>query len=481
MQKKFLTNLILLVVLNLLIKPFYIFGIDMEVQEVAEGYGIYFALFNFTFLFNILLDFGITNFNNRNIAQHSQLLNKHFSSIVLVKFLLAILYTMVTLIAAWISNYDAEQFKMLIWLCFNQFLLSFILYLRSNISGLLLFKTDSFLSVLDRILMIAIIGTLLWGDVTDQPFQIEWFVYGQTAGYGITALIALLIVIKKAAFKRFNWNLPLFILIVKQSLPFAILVLLMSFYNRIDPILLLQILGKEVGEVQNGIYAHSFRLLDAACNFAFLFSVLLLPIFSRMIKQKESVEQLIKMAFTFLFVGAVTFAIMASFYSYELMDIMYKSYITESANVNALLIFSFIPISTIYIFGTLLTANGNLRHLNIIALLSMIINITLNYLLIPSLMAKGSAFASLGAQYFSAILQVYLVYRIFNFKINKAYLARLVLFIILVTAFGFLSKHVSNNWLFNMTLIGVGSLITAMGLKLVDYKNLILIIKDRNQ
>ena len=56
MQKKFLTNLGFLLLVNLLIKPFYILGIDAEVQNAASGgeYGLYFALFNFTFLFNIL-------------------------------------------------------------------------------------------------------------------------------------------------------------------------------------------------------------------------------------------------------------------------------------------------------------------------------------------------------------------------------------------------------------------------------------------
>ena len=78
MKKKFLTNLALLIFLNLLVKPFFIFGIDRSVQNAVglENYGFYFTIFNFAFLFNILLDAGLTNFNNRNIAQHAQLLNK---------------------------------------------------------------------------------------------------------------------------------------------------------------------------------------------------------------------------------------------------------------------------------------------------------------------------------------------------------------------------------------------------------------------
>lgn len=90
MQKKFLSNLFLLVVLNLLIKPFFILGIDAEVQNrVGEiEYGNYFALLNFSFLLNILLDLGITNYNTRNIAQHPQLIEKHFSKIFWLRMVL---------------------------------------------------------------------------------------------------------------------------------------------------------------------------------------------------------------------------------------------------------------------------------------------------------------------------------------------------------------------------------------------------------
>src|SRR6478736_4135873 len=97
-QRKFITNLAILISLNLLIKPFWILKIDPLLQyRVGDAaYGEYFVLFNFSFLLNILLDFGITNFNNKNIAQNNHLLAKHFSSIAMLKFLLAGLFAVVT-------------------------------------------------------------------------------------------------------------------------------------------------------------------------------------------------------------------------------------------------------------------------------------------------------------------------------------------------------------------------------------------------
>ena len=91
MQRKFVTNLALVLFLNLLIKPFWILGIDVAVQNAVglEQYGFYYAIFNFSFLLNIFLDLGITNFNNKNISQNNHLLSKHLSSIILLRLLLA--------------------------------------------------------------------------------------------------------------------------------------------------------------------------------------------------------------------------------------------------------------------------------------------------------------------------------------------------------------------------------------------------------
>jgi O-antigen/teichoic acid export membrane protein len=52
----------------------------------------------------------------------------------------------------------------------------------------------------------------------------------------------------------------------------------MAFYNRIDGVMLERMLDN--GQEQAGIYAQSFRILDAASMIAFLFSGLLLPMFS---------------------------------------------------------------------------------------------------------------------------------------------------------------------------------------------------------
>ncbi len=494
MHKKFLKNLTLILFLNLLIKPFWILGVDRQVYNVVgpADYGIYFSVFNFSFLFYIFLDLGITNFNNRNIAQNNQLLTKHLTGISTIKLLLGLLYGVIIFLVGYIIGYRGEQLKLLFWVGFNQFLLSFLLYLRSNISGLLLFVIDSFLSILDRVLMILIVGVLLWTGVAHGRFNIEWFVYSQTAAYAITVLIALIVVLTHSGKLRFSWNPAFFIMILKKSLPYALLVLLMSFYNRIDPVFLERMIPGKEGDLQSGIYSAAFRMLDAGQNFAYLFAVLLLPLFSKMIKEKQAIGKLLRLSFSIIISGSLIIAITAFFFDKELMLLMYVPHgiesaadfqlrIRESAQVFRVLMFSFVAISSNYVFGTLLTANNNLKQLNVIAFVGMISNILMNLILIPRFQALGSSYASLTAQGLTAILNIMVAVRVFHFRFDIKLALRILFTVVLTAATAWILKSYSSlAWPVTISITLVSGLLYAFLLKLLDIKDMISILKENN-
>lgn len=477
MHKKFVTNLAFLLFLNLLIKPFWILGIDRAVQNTvgAASYGLYAALFNFSFLFNILLDVGITNFNNRNIAQHNHLLQKHLSGILMLRLFLGFVYFLVSFTIAYAVGYRGNELQMLWVLLLNQALISFILYLRSNLAGLHLFRIDSTISVLDRLIMIVLCGVLLWGNLTSVPFHIEWFIWAQTIAYVITAIFTFLILASKARKISLKWDFRFFAVILKQSYPFAILILLMTFYNRIDSVMIERMLPD--GPEQAGIYAQAYRLLDSANMIAYLFSGLLLPMFAQMIKQQKPIEELAELSFSFIAVPAILVMGAGVSYSRELMSLLYDHHVEESSAVFMLIIHCFLAISSVYIFGTLLTANGNLRYLNQIALAGMSMNLLLNALLIPEFKAQGAAYASLITQTLTAGAQIYLAHRVFNFRFRWLLLVKYAIFTLASFAAFSLSAQSGLYFIWNVLLTGVVCLLLALQLKLIRPIELSRIIK----
>jgi len=478
MQRKFITNLLFLLFLNLLIKPFWILGIDRAVQNTvgAEAYGLYAALFNFSFLFNILLDVGITNYNNRNIAQHNHLLKKHLSGIIFLRFFLSVVYLLFSFIVALLIGYKSEQLWILLVLLLNQALISFILYLRSNLAGLHLFKTDSVISILDRLIMIVICGVLLWGNITDITFKIEWFIWAQTLAYVITAFTTFLIVAAKANLNKLTWNPSFFFLVLKQSYPFAILILLMTFYNRIDSVMIERLLPD--GAQQAGIYAQAYRLLDASNMIAYLFSGLLLPMFSQMIKKKQEIVGLVELSFSLIAVPAIIVISCCYFNSYQIMGLLYHAHIVESAEVFQLIICCFLAIGSVYIFGTLLTANGNLKYLNLVALSGMLLNIGMNFYMIPIYGAKGAAISSLITQFLTAGLQIALAHHVFKFKFMWTLAFKYLTFaLISIATFYFLSTF-NSNWMLNIVIASCLAVIAAFALLLIKPREIVRLIRS---
>ena len=480
MQKTFLSNLILIVVLNLLIKPFYILGIDAEVQNRvgAEIYGNYFALLNFSFLLNILLDFGINNYNNRAIAQNPKLVASYFGKLLSIRFILFFFYLIFTLSAGFTIGYSPDEIYFLSLLVLNQFFVATIQFARSNFGGLHLFKMDSLISILDRVLMIVLCGFLLWSPIVESDFKIEWFIYAQTFSYLFTAIISLILLKYKIGTIKLKLKKVFTIALLKESFPYALLILLMTFYNRIDSVMIERMLDD--GNKQAGVYAQGFRYLDAVNMFALLFAGLLLPIFSRLIKNKESITPILELGVKTLLPISVIIGMTAFFFRYDLMELRYTDNLMESSRSFGYLILSFIPVSITYIFGTLLTANGNLKQLNIMAIGGVFLNVTLNYFLIPEFKAEGAAVATLITQVSTALVQLFLALFIFKLKVDYKLVFR---FLVLGIGIFFIHSIISGNMLmFSSTTklfsVLILSTILAFIIGLLPFKSLIIIFRS---
>lgn len=479
MQRKFFGNLLFLLFLNLLVKPFWILGIDRAVQNHVgyNAYGEYFALFNFSFLLNIFLDLGLTNYNNRNVAQSSVMFHKYLGTMLRLKFVLAIVYALLTLGLGFALGYDAGAFKIMGILAFNQFLISFILFLRSNLSGLFMFKADSIISVLDRLILIATVGFLLLYN-NGALLTVKTFILSQSAAYAIVAIV-LLVILYRVREKNTNKIRRTFsYAMVKQSLPFALLVLLMAMYTKVDAVMLERILPN--GKYFTGIYAQSYRLLEALNMIAFLFSTLLLPTFAKMLKSGDSVAELSLSASKMLGVFSFGAAVFGIIYTGNIITVMYPDATPLSYQVLPVLLLCIIPISGTYVFGTLLTAAGNLRWLNYMAGGGLILNLILNFVLIPKYNVMGAVYATVVTQLATFIIQ--LVISKNYHKITNVFKVYLKLLIVCVPIYAVHTLLLSNlNLLLSFIINALVFVVLCLLFKLLDVKYFVQLLRSRQQ
>jgi O-antigen/teichoic acid export membrane protein len=199
----------------------------------------------------------------------------------------------------------------------------------------------------------------------------------------------------------------------------------------------------------------------------------LLPIFSRMLKTGESVESLVKTSYTLLFALALVVASGCSVYASKIMQMLYIGDVTEAAMVFRVLMCCFMGTTTQYVFGTLLTANGNLKHLNIIAACGMVFNIAINLILIPHFQALGAAMTSLMTQLLVPGLQIIVAQRVFKFTILPKMMTTLLLFAIGTIAIAYGTIHLPIDWKISFLCFVAASGIWALITGVVDVKSLL--------
>lgn len=429
----------MIIVLNLIVKPFYVFGIDLTVQNRLgpNEYGTYFSLYSLALLFNVILDMGINNYNTKNIAQNPQVLQKYLGKILSIRILLFLLYSTIVFVVGGFLGYDGLQFEMLVILVFNQFLASGIHFLRSNFGGLHLFKLDGILSVLDRVILIALASALLWSGWFDYRFDIKYFIYCQTISYLLTFLIGITMLFSKAKSIRVQLDKKITYTILKRSFPYALLIIIMMMYNRVDSVMLERISGAS----EAGNYAQSFRILDALNMIGFLFVGILYPMISRFLKEKGDYMELIDLSYRLLIPLAMLVGLIGYFHAEAILHFAYNEVSSNSKETFFYLMTSFVAISVVFVYGTLLTAKGNLRLLNIIALGGLVFNIVMNSILIPIKGAEGAAISTLCTEGIVGVSQMIAVHQLFNAnRLNKSYFLSLIYLLCIATAYYFTMK-----------------------------------------
>lgn len=398
MKRKFLSDLVFIQMLNLLVKGVWVLLIDLAVQNFlpVQDYVDYSVALNYSIFFIILLDFGMNSFNNREVAADRSFLNEHFFSILLLKFLFSIFTMALALALAAAIGFSQRELLLVTAMLSFQVMASYNQYLRSNISALQKFKLDGVISVLDRFLVVAVLAIPFYV-VPDllSHVTLTTFVGAQIGAVFITLLINLAINFTFLQKPQYKIHLAPLLHLIKSALPFALLAALMSIYTRIDVVMLRQM--SVLAEVDH--YIMSYRLLDAGNMFTILLAAMLLPMFARLMKNREPVNWLTAAASRLILLPGIVAVALLMAWSTDFMQLLYPLKATAGTGaVFFYLIPSFLGSGLIYIYGTMLTAARDLRFLNYLAAVCTIFNVAGNYFVIPHYGASGAAVVTVATQ-----------------------------------------------------------------------------------
>lgn len=389
----------------------FIYFSYIAVKIGAHSLGSYtFALY-FTTIFAVLIDIGLSNVLVREVAKFREKSQQYLSAVMSVKVPLAILVYLAAAVTINFLNNPAIV-KQLVYLSglimvLDSFTLTFYSFLRGHQN----LKFES-------------IGTII--------FQLIVFITGVIIVNLTKDLRILILAILLASFFNFSYSAILlkvklglkFIAkadkqIVKSILlftvPFALAAIFTRVYGYIDTVLLNQL----IGPAAVGYYSIPYKITFSFQFIPMALVASLYPAFSSyFVQSKELLEKTFAKALVFLGIIAVPISLGVIALARPLMIRVYTSEYEPSILPLQILIVTLFFLFLNFPLGSLLNAcnrqTRNTIHIGIV----MVVNIILNFLLIPRFSYIGAAVASSITTVLMFGLQMYVVRQIIpvNFK-----------------------------------------------------------------
>ncbi len=353
--KGFIKSLGIVLVLNIIVKTFWIFWVDASVQQHVgnNDYGMYYATLNLVLLCNIVLDFGITN---AYIAEGNSMMTNRSKAIKL-KLIFGVLYLLVVALVAAIVGIPS------VWLCIplallqiaNNFLTFHKYILQSEGKN----KIDQVSSVLDRIIAGIVIMCAI--------FSPQYFFKFNTTAYAWTQAIAVGITI---AYIRFFYivDLPKAMLsktdlmqMLRKAAPFTIIIILMAIVQRADVFFIKQLHHDAYNEIAR--YTYGYRILDALNNFGYTIATYLFLFYCTPTLHKSEIVKTTKIASTSLFALCAILLITIFFWGEQIAMRLYKTWNNEIQRMMLCNIIAFAGTALVHVYSTLLTARKAFKSL----------------------------------------------------------------------------------------------------------------------
>jgi len=205
--------------------------------------------------------------------------------------------------------------------------------------------------------------------------------------------------------------------IVKTSITFALISIVVSFYWQIGII----ILSKIEGPSAVGIFSAASRLFNMILGFIVAFGVSVFPIISKKYEiLSAEFERVSVNSARYLVIFVLFLAIVTTFLSEDIIQFLYGIKFKESAEVLRVLLWATVPFSMVTVFAYSLFSSYNQKADLAINFVGLASNVFLNLLLVPRLSYLGTSLAMFGSTTILLICQyVFINYKLFRLKLAK--------------------------------------------------------------
>lgn len=365
----------------------------------AEGYGILSFSLAFTGIFGLLADLGLSTLATREISRDISIANKYIGNIIVIKLILSLITMILTATAVYFLNLPTETSKVVYLIFLPTIFISFTGIFNSIFQAFQKMEYISAGKILNSVLML--IGTLV---AINQNFDLIHFVLIYfivnfiVLGYSFCICIYLFVI------PAVDFDLSLWKKLLKESIPFWLTNVFIIIYFRIDQIMLSMMEGNDVV----GWYSASYRLIDGLSILPSVLMSVMFPVFSKYHENsKDSLELAFKKTLKFLTILAIPIGIGTTITAEKIIQLIYGTDYMPSVVALKILVWASVLSFINFTPATLLNSTNKQKLLMKITCFGAILNIILNYILIPSFSYKGAGIATVFTEFFVGIFIMY--------------------------------------------------------------------------
>ena len=378
----------------------------------VEGTGAYFLALSLTTIFSIIADFGLQPVIIREIAKGKEV-GRLIRTVLGIKIPLMLLAFLSVIVAAYLLGYDPLVRTLVTLAAVVMVLDSVSLTFYGILRGQQLLKYESLGVFIGQAIILIFGGSVLFL-APSLPMLIVALIFGSS----FNAIFSISMVLKRFGRKAFipSWDSAFVRRVLKIALPFALAGVFVKVYSYIDTVLLSQFHG----EAAVGLYAVAYKFTYAFQFLPMAFVAALYPgISSLLVKDRERVVYVFEdaMWYMMLLVTPIVLGI------WSIADQMIPAFV-GSEFIGSILPLQILVFVLFFIFldfpiGALLNAADRQVTKTAIMGVTMVVNVILNFLLIPVYSVIGATIAALGSFFVLFAGGLYFVPQIISWKPSR--------------------------------------------------------------
>ncbi|ADC66051.1 polysaccharide biosynthesis protein [Ferroglobus placidus DSM 10642] len=436
---------------------------------LVEGFGVLSFFLALTGVLRLFTDVGFFELTIREVARNKAVAKKFFSNLLLLKSIIVVVVFGAFFLYLFFANYPQEAKLLAYLLGLAVAIDSLASIFRSIFQGL----EEMIYISLGKILRSA---TLLSGTVVLVLFNFGLVEFGVlyliANAISFTFLISALV--KKIMLERisFEFDKSFWKMVFREGIPFWAATAFVVILNDTDKIMLYAM----VGERAVGFYSAAYRMVFALNFLPLMFIAALYPVTSRLFtKSTASLVKTSEISFKFVLVVGLFIVVTLSGFSETLILTIFGEEFSSSAEPLKILAWSQLFLYFNVVLGNLFRSADMQIIKTYQVAAAAILNVFLNFLLIPIWSFVGASFATLIARSFSFAFLGFVAIRHFDF--SKPLFIQSTIVVLLSASFVYASILSKNSLILVVGLIAILAFLYAKIFDESDRRILIKLIK----